>query len=152
LAAAGDQARQLAASRAEVEREGQELDKKMKVIREAIAPAASGPADPQREAARLVAARALVMQARLRCGAARLVTSGDASALADAEKDVSTLEGQVEGARPTAPIDGAARARAKCLDALTRARRAAAANADTDALLGELSASAGFDPSRDERG
>src|SRR5207247_40329 len=65
LAAANEQARQLAASRAEVDREGKELDKKVKVVREALAPAPSGPADAQREAARLVAARALVMQARL---------------------------------------------------------------------------------------
>jgi len=152
LAAANEQARQLAASRAEVDREGKELDKKVKVVREALAPAPSGPADTQREAARMVAARALVMQAHLLCGAARLVATGEATGLAEAEKDVTSLEGQLDAARGAAPIDAAARARARCLDALTRVRRGAATGADTDALLGEVSASAGLDPSRDERG
>jgi len=43
--------------------------------------------------------------------------------------------------------------RARCLDVLTRARRAAGDDADAaDALLAELSASGGWAPSRDERG
>jgi flagellar motor protein MotB len=152
LGGATAQARQLAASRAEVEREGQETDKQLKVAREAIAPAASGPADPQREAARLVAARALTTEARLLCGSARLV-AGDLAGLGDAEKELATLEAQVDAAAKPAPIDAAGRARARCLDVLTHARRAANDPASrADALLGEISASAGFDPRRDERG
>jgi flagellar motor protein MotB len=149
---ANDQGRQLAASRAEVEREGVELDKTVKVAREALAPPSSGPADPQREAARLVAARALSTEARLLCGSARLLLP-DATGLADVEKEVGALETQLDGAPRPAPIDAAARLRARCLDVLTRARRSAAKDGShPDALLSEISASAGFDPSRNERG
>ena len=154
LQAAGDQTQKLAASRAEVEREGIDLDRRVKIAREALLPATSGPADPAREAARVVAARALVTQARLLCSAARLVTSkdGDTAGLGEAEKDLATLETQLDTPKTAAPIDGAARARARCLDFLTHARRAGASSGEPDALLGELSASAGYDPSRDERG
>jgi hypothetical protein len=50
------------------------------------------------------------------------------------------------------PIEAAARARASCLDALTRTRRAAGSAEDADALLAQLSARGGLSPSRDERG
>jgi hypothetical protein len=50
-------------------------------------------------------------------------------------------------------IDDAARARARCLDVLTRARRSSTAPVGaTDALLAELSASGGLEVARDERG
>ncbi len=157
LAGATDQSRQLGASRAEVERDGVELDKQVKVAREAALPAPSGPADPAREAARLVAARALATEARLMCGAARLVAppgeDKDGGALGEAEKELAALETQLEAAVKPAPIDAAGRARARCLGVLTRARRESKSpTGAADALLAEISASAGFDPSRDERG
>jgi flagellar motor protein MotB len=157
LAEAEEQARQLAASRAATDREGDELDKQLKVAKETIAPPPSGPADPQREAARLVAARSLVEQARLLCGAARLV-GANAQGLAEAEKAVDELEKRLQSApRPKTGngpmIDAAARARAECLAALTRARRSeSVAPGSADALLAELAAAAGWDPARDERG
>ncbi|HEX3345290.1 MAG TPA: hypothetical protein VHS09_11990, partial [Polyangiaceae bacterium] len=75
------------------------------------------------------------------------------SGLGDADGEVGKLEGRLAaGARP-APIDEAARVRARCLDVLTRARRGAGDDAGaSDALLSELSASGGWDPARDERG
>ncbi len=152
LAAAKEQERQLSTSRATVEREGDELDKQLKIARETLAPAPSGPADPAREAARLVAARALATQGRLLCGAAHLLSPA-VTGLVDAEKALDDLDKQLERAK-TAPIDPSARARATCLTVLTRARRAAegSGSGQADALLTELSQTAGWDPARDERG
>ncbi len=165
FAKAQEDARQLASARAAIEREGDELDKQLKVAREALAPPPSGPADPQREAARLVAARALATQARLLCGAARLLAP-DLTGLADADKGLDDLDKSLEPAPKPVPIDAAARARGGCLGLLTKARRdakpvatggglssgdAGASASLADALLAELSA-AGWEPGRDERG
>jgi flagellar motor protein MotB len=158
---ARDEARaaKLAAERADAEHEADELEKKLVIAKETLAPVASGPADPAREAARLVAARALASQARLLCGAARLV-SPSLDGLDALDKNVDALERKVAvGARVSEPgralIDSAARVRADCLALLTKARRASEASGigtEPDALLSELSASGPFAPSRDERG
>jgi hypothetical protein len=97
-------------------------------------------------------ARSLVMQARLLCGAARLVAP-DARGLAETDEEVTKLDERLtRGARP-APIDDAAGVRVRCLDILTRARRALGDDAGAaDTLLAELSAGGGWDPVRDERG
>jgi flagellar motor protein MotB len=154
LTAAAAHARELSASRQQIDAEGERLEQQLAVAREAQPTVASGPADPKREGARLVAVRALVAEARLLCGSARLVAP-DAPGLADAEKDVTALETQIEQKPHPAPIDLASRARAKCLHSLSSARRAAGGGGNPtsgDALLAELSASGGLDPSRDERG
>jgi flagellar motor protein MotB len=151
LASASARAKELGASRQQVDAEGAELDKQLAVAREAQPIAASGPTDPRREGARLVATRALAAEARLLCGSARLV-GGDAPGLADAEKDVADLEAQIEAKPHPAPIDAASRVRARCLERLTTSRRATTGGTGSDALLAELSASGGLDPSRDERG
>lgn len=155
-ALARDEARAetLATERAEVEREADDLEKKLQVAREALAPVPSGRADPEREAARRVAARSLAAEARLLCGAARLL-SPLLDGLDGAEQDVDAIEAQLDKSKHGAvsPIDSAARARAACLGLLSRARRSSDATAgDPDALLSELSASGGWDPTRDERG
>jgi hypothetical protein len=139
-------------SRGQLEREAAELDERVRLSRERLLPASSAPTTGEREAARLVAARALAVEARLLCGAARLVAA-DAAGLVDADGEESKLEGRLAtGPRP-APIDDAARVRARCLDVLTRARRASGDDAGaSDTLLSELSASGGWDPARDERG
>ncbi len=162
LARASEQADRYGAARKAAAREADDLEKQLKVAREAERPSPSGPADPERERARLVAARALTTQARLLCSAARLV-SAQAPGLAEAETTVNDLEKKLEASPRPAPIDAAARARAACLTSLTKARRAGTADVDqADALLGELSRSAPADPaaksktdlapSRDERG
>jgi flagellar motor protein MotB len=152
---AQEEFRQLASARAQIEREGEDLDKQLKVAREQLAPPPSGPADPQREASRLVAARALATQARLLCGAAKLVAT-DAAPFADVERALDDLDKVLEGKPRTAPIDQSARLRAQCLGLLTKARRDApqtAAPAAADGLLAELSAaSPDWAPARDERG
>ncbi|HZU84630.1 MAG TPA: hypothetical protein VE987_16990 [Polyangiaceae bacterium] len=142
----------LEASRAKLDRDTEELEQRVRLARERSLPAASEAATPEREAARAVAARSLGVQARLLCGAARLIAP-DAAGLPDAVADVSALDQRLtKNVRP-APIDDATRVRARCLDILTRSRRGAGNDAGAnDALLAELSAAGGWDPARDERG
>lgn len=161
LARAVELAQRYTTSRKAAEREADDLEKQLKVAREAERPASSGPVDPERERARLVAAQSLATQARLLCSAARLV-SPQAPGLAEAEAAATDLEKKLEASPKPAPIDAAGRARAACLTALTKARRAGGATDgdQADALLGELSRSADpkakstadLAPSRDERG
>lgn len=171
------QAAALEASRARLEQEGEALQERVRIARDRLLPASSAPALPDREQARAVAARSMAMQARLLCAAARLVAP-DGPGLADADGEVAALDaprspdhgaaspagapappaehGKAHDDRPAprpSPIDDAARARGRCLDVLTRARRGAGYDAAaSDALLAELSAAGGWDPSGDERG
>jgi outer membrane protein OmpA-like peptidoglycan-associated protein len=91
------------------------------------------------------------MEARLLCDGVRLVAPA-AVGLADVEADVTKVEERLAKAVHPVPIDDAARARARCLDLLTRARRSAEETGATDTLLSELSAAGPWAPSRDERG
>jgi outer membrane protein OmpA-like peptidoglycan-associated protein len=160
LARALEQTQRWSQARKTAEREADDLEKQLKIAREAQLPAPSGPADPDRERARLVAAQSLVTQARLLCSAARLV-SAQAPGLTEAETAATELEKKLDAKPQPAPIDAAARARAACLASLTKAKRAGSSEADqSDALLGELSQSTDpkaksatdLAPSRDERG
>jgi hypothetical protein len=146
------QERELEASRAKLDLDARELEQRVRITRERVLPASSAPATPEREAARLVAARSLAMQAKLLCSAARLVAP-DAGGLADADGEVVALDERLAKNPRPAPIDDAGRARRHCLDILTRARRGASDDGGAaDALLAELSAAGGWDPVRDERG
>jgi flagellar motor protein MotB len=151
LSKADEESRTLARSRADAERDADALDKQLKIAREMLLPAPSGPADPAREAARLVAARALATQAELLCGAAHLL-SPSATGLADADQELAAVVKDLAASPRPVPIDRAARARARCLGTLTEARRANESDGQADALLSELSAAGGWDPTRDERG
>jgi len=139
-------------SRAKLDAEAAELETRAQVARERLLPALSATASGDREAARLVAARSMAFEARLMCGAAHLVAP-DAAGLAEAEDAAAKLEARLEKNVHPAPIDDAARARARCLDVLTRSRRSQSGDeGSADVLLAELSAAGGWDPSRDERG
>lgn len=161
LSRATEQAQRYAGQRKAIDHEADDLEKKLRVAREAQLPPSSGPTDPDRERARLVAAHSLVTQARLLCSAARLV-SAQAPGLSDAETAVVALERQIDRSKTAVTIDPAARARAACLTSLTKARRASSADADQpDTLLSELSQSGDpkavrrtgdLAPARDERG
>jgi len=158
LAKASEEARTYAAQRKAVDHEAEDLEKKLRVARDARLPPTSGPADADRERARGVAAQSLVTQARLLCSAARLV-SPQAPGLVDAETAVSTLEKQIDAGKTVVTIDPAARARAACLGALTKARRPSTVDVDrSDALLAEISQAGDpksrgdVAPARDERG
>jgi hypothetical protein len=148
LSDATTQVQGIESSRTQLEREAAELEERLHASRERMLPAPSAAASPEREAARRVAARSLALEAKLLCDAAALVAA-DTAGLADARGDLARLEG---GHGP-ASIDEAARLRARCLDVLTRARRASGDDAGaSDALLSELAAAGGWDPVRDERG
>jgi flagellar motor protein MotB len=150
----------LAASRAKLELEAQDLERRAEIARTRLLPAASGQADADRESARLAAAKSLAVEARLLCSAARLV-GPQAAGLAEAQGEVDKLDTRLasgasapKGSARSEVIDDAGLARAHCLDVLTRSRRASSGDegGDADALLADLSASGGWDPTRDERG
>lgn len=166
----------LDAEQARVAAEADALELKVRVARDAQPIQPSGRADPERERARTAAAKALALQARLLCAAARLLQSApprpdaapgagpvpDPKQLEEAGAALAKVEAQLgvgEGVKPgagLAPIDEATRARAGCLAALTAIRRAATsvtvAPGAGDALLTELSAMGTLAPSRDDRG
>ncbi len=154
------QEQSLAASRAKLDLEAQELERRAEIARSRLLPAASGEAESNREAARLAAARSLAVEARLLCSAARLV-GGHATEVSEAEAEVDRLDARLtpapappaaKGVARSEAVDAAGLARARCLDVLTRARRASTGEAGADALLSELSATGAWDPTRDERG
>ncbi|XYH99944.1 hypothetical protein ACMHYB_09365 [Sorangium sp. So ce1128] len=86
----------LEAEQARVAAEVDALDMRIKVARDAQPVVPSGKADADREKARLAAARSLALQARLLCGAARLLIAPAQSAGA-----------QAAGALPATPQPGA---------------------------------------------
>lgn len=165
LKAAQAELTKIDAENARVAAEADALDLKIKVVRDAQPIAASGVADPEREAARMASARALTLQARILCSAARLL-AGDTPAegegkklgdqITEATAAVDKLDAQLGPTAKLAPIDGASRARAGCLSALTLVRRqkspVSVAGGAGDALLTELSAGGSWSPSRDDRG
>ena len=161
----------LDADQRRVAADAEALELQLRVARDAQPIQPSGKADPEREKARVAAARALAMEARLLCAAARLLAGAPGSAQAasgardtkletpvdEAEAALIKVEGELSAASiPAAPIDAATRARAGCLAALTAIRRASSptsrATGAGDALLAELSAAGSFAPARDDRG
>lgn len=153
------------ADNARVAAEADALDLRIKVVRDAQPATASGRADPDREAARMASARALDVQARVLCTAARLLAADSlanadvaklTSQITEATAAVDKLDAAVAPTANLAPIDQASRVRAACLSALTLVRRAKTPVATSpgagDALLSELSAAGTWSPSRDDRG
>jgi hypothetical protein len=148
------QLRALESSRAKLEDDSADLEKRLQIAQQRMRTAASGQTSPEREAARRSAATALVTEARLICGAAKMVAA-DAGGLAAARAEIAAVVQQLEGRGEArfAPIDAAAQSRADCLEVLTRARRTSAkSDALVDRLFSELSATGAFNPSADERG
>lgn len=164
----------LTGEQARLTQEVDALEKELKVTRDAAMISPSGKADPAREQARAAVVRSLLVEGRLLCGAAKLLgapvtkdTSSDdptspariTSDLADAERDLGILEQEIGKGQPS-KIDLATRTRAKCLDVLTRSRRATAVPAKdvSGALHEELTKFASatglgsVSASRDERG
>ncbi|MEO7113887.1 MAG: hypothetical protein ABI183_25830, partial [Polyangiaceae bacterium] len=86
LANAEEDAARYQKARLDWDRGADALEKKLAVARDALIPATSGATDAQREAARLVAARSLVTEAALLCGAAELA-GADSKALETPKKD-----------------------------------------------------------------
>jgi hypothetical protein len=137
-----------------VSAQADDLELRIKVIKDAVPIVPAGPADAAREQARLAAARSLALDAKLLCAAARMV-GPESPVLQKAQGTVDDADKRLgERSRP-APIEAATRARAECLNALTVARRPAATTSSigkSDQLLSEVSAMGGLSPMRDDRG
>jgi hypothetical protein len=134
--------------------EARAVELELKVARETLPVPKTGPAgSPEREKARLDAARALATQARLLCAAARLLDPKRAE-LVPAFKKLDALDERLK-AGGAAPIDEARAERSACLRELTQTRRPTTqknpASPATDTLLARLS-DASLEPSRDDRG
>ncbi|MBI5534938.1 MAG: hypothetical protein HY898_19580 [Deltaproteobacteria bacterium] len=149
-----DELRALDAEQARLAADAEALEVRIKVLKDAEPVAGAGRADPAREAARLSAARAIILDARLLCVSARLVDA-KAAGMDEAEADVQKLETSLASAPKPAPIDDARRLRARCLALLTAARRAASSAASSgasDVVLSDLSSKLSLAPYRDDRG
>jgi hypothetical protein len=147
-----DEAERAKVARTELEREIGTLDLKLRIAKELALPSPSAAASKERDDARRKAIAALATEARLLCGAARLL-GASAQTVDPLEADATALPSKLASAGDKAAlgpaIDQVTRLRAQCEAALTGARRSGAEAADTD--MSQLS-SAGFSPSRDERG
>ena len=139
-----------------------DLEMRIKVVREAVPTAQVGPGTPARDQARLVASRSLALDAKLLCAAAKMLAP-DVAGLAEAQASVDDLERRLSARPHPAPIESAMRTRAGCLSVLTVARRPAGATSSigrADELLSQVSAMAAqidpaqaeLSPLRDERG
>jgi hypothetical protein len=176
--------KELASVDAELARETAEvaaLEQRLKIAQGAEPAVSSGKANPDREAARREAARALGVEARLLCMSARALGAGatpaagppsasapeDPSApavvsrdLAESEARLGELDASLAKTDKPVAIDLATRTRASCLSVLVRARRGSSTPAtagSADALLEEIGAmnakgDGSLEPSRDERG
>ena len=148
------QLRALDAEQARLVADIEALEVRINVLKDAEPVAASGRADPARQAARLAAARSIALDARLLCVAARLVDAHQAG-LDEADAEVQKLEASLTPPPRTAPIDEARRVRARCLSALTRARRSSSSAPSTgaaDVVLEQVSSKTTLLPVRDDRG
>lgn len=135
--------------------EADAIELRVRVARDAMPLSPNTPASPEREKARLDAARSLTSQARLLCAATRMLDASSAGLDADLGK-ISDLEKALSLSPKNAPIDDAIALRSACLKRLTVVRRpktraTAAANV-ADALLADLSKSGELAPFRDDRG
>jgi hypothetical protein len=154
LARAETELKALEAQEQRVRAETEDFELRARVIADALPLPESGPASPERQQARLEAARALSLQARLLCASARLLEPTRAS-LAPLLGELDAVDGRLAKKTPPAPIDEAVRLRARCLSELSQVRRPKTllepARGTEDALLAELS-NAAYAPSRDDRG
>ena len=134
--------------------ETENLELKLKVVREIMPVPASAMASADRERARLDAARTFALEARLLCASARLLEP-ERSSLAPHFGKLDELDRAIASKALPAPLDAARAERTSCLRELTLARRPATQSAPAtpraDALLSELSGS-GLNPTRDDRG
>lgn len=141
--------------------EALDLEAQLRVAREAESIEEPKPSTPDRERARLVAARTATAQAQLLCVSAKLVSeshsaAAKASAIDATLTELDKLRTRLEqNAKPPVPIADAIKLRSLCQKHLTDTRRPERmenpVSDSADRLFGEL-AQAGFAPSRDDRG
>jgi hypothetical protein len=129
------------------------LELRARVLRDTAPLPSNTPSTPARERARLDAAKALSLQARLLCQSARLLDASRPS-LAPLVLELDALDAKLTKNALPAPIDEATRLRSRCLAELGQVRRprtAATPAGGGDALLAALSATWAR-PARDDRG
>jgi hypothetical protein len=138
--------------------EAADLEARLRVEREAQEPADPLPSTPDREHARLVAAKTALSQARLLCVSARLLRGSAPEpdlGIDAALTEITGVDAKVVAGKSPAPIREAIAARSRCQQLLTTQRRPAVmanpTSEKSDQLFVEL-ANAGFAPSRDDRG
>lgn len=133
--------------------EADNLELRVKVLRDAQPLATPAAASPERERARASAARALLSQARLLCLSTRLLEPKRES-VDQQLTAIDSLEAAPRGA--TVDINAAAQARSACLKELTLVRRPqllqAPAEGLADTLLEALTKTEKFYAFRDDRG
>jgi outer membrane protein OmpA-like peptidoglycan-associated protein len=137
-----------------VSAQADDIELRIKVIKDAVPLAPTGPGDPAREQARMASSRSLAVDARLLCGAARMLAP-ETPALTEARATSEDVDKRLAANPRVAPIETAMRARSQCLAALTAARRLAGATSSigkSDQLLAELSSMGALAPVRDDRG
>ncbi len=129
------------------------LELRARVLRDTAPLPSNAPSTPARERARLDAAKALSLQARLLCQSARLLDPAR-PALAPLVLELDTLDAKLSKNTLPAPIDDATRLRSRCLTELGQVRRprsTAVPAGRGDALLAALFATWAR-PARDDRG
>ncbi|WP_437999800.1 hypothetical protein WMF26_07755 [Sorangium sp. So ce185] len=124
----------LEAEHARVAAEVDALDMRIKVARDAQPVVPSGKADADREKARLAAARSLALQARLLCGAARLLTAPAGNPQPDGTQPSAAQPGAAQpgAAQPSAAQPGAAQPGSASLAAQLDEATAAIKKLDAD--------------------
>lgn len=134
--------------------EAEALELRARVLRDTLPLPTNRPASRDRERARLDAARALALEARLLCVSAELLSANRPAVVASL-RELDTLDGELARRTLPAPIDDARRLRSRCLSELSDVRRPRTAQnpaaGAADALLEELSRAA-MAPVRDDRG
>jgi hypothetical protein len=154
LSEADKELRALEQQRQALDVEARDLELQAKVARDAEPLRPSEPAAPDRENARLRAARAVASRARLLCVSAGLLDQK--SPALETLKSLDALPSSPNPGDAGQAIDTARRLESQCLRQLMSIRRPATANprsgATTDALLSDLSQSGGFFGFRDDRG
>ncbi|HEY4158362.1 MAG TPA: hypothetical protein VGM29_09700 [Polyangiaceae bacterium] len=152
VAKATTQVAELEAQEQRIVTEAEDLEAREKVARDALPLPTSGPASKEREQARMMAARALMTQAKLLCLSARLLDPTREGVTQSLSKLAELSQKPATG---PAPIDEATALRSACLHELVLVRRPLTqknpAAGTSDALLSELSA-ASLQPIRDDRG
>jgi hypothetical protein len=138
--------------------EAADLEAQLRVEREAEIPADPKASTPDREQARLVAAKTAISQARLLCVSAKLLGGPDSpkgTEVTAALSEIDAVQTKLATNKPPVSIRDAMGARSRCQLLLAEVRRPTRMSSPTseksDQLFVEL-AEAGYAPSRDDRG
>ncbi len=135
--------------------EADDLEMRIRVVRDAEPLPRNAPTSAKREQARWEVARSLALQGRLLCTSARLLDD-QSPELQEHHAALDVLDKALAARPEVVPVDDAIRLRSACLERLTITRRGptqdAPAAGASDALLAELGDAGGLFVFRDDRG